>query len=55
MKSMYFIVKDEVQKQKVLFENIRIDRMIVEPLTKGLQPKTFKEHVQQMGLGCTYD
>ena len=25
--------------------------MIVDPLTKGLQPKTFKEHVHKIGLG----
>ena len=24
-------------------------------LAKGLEPKTFKEHFQWMGLGCTYD
>jgi hypothetical protein len=25
--------------------------MIADPLTKGLQPRQFKEHVQRMGLG----
>ena len=29
--------------------------MIADHLTKGLQPKTFKEHVHRMGLGCTDD
>ncbi|KAH0722766.1 hypothetical protein KY290_005415 [Solanum tuberosum] len=55
MELKYFTVKEEVQKQRVLFENIRTDLMIADPLTKGLQPKTFKKHVQRMGLGCTYD
>jgi len=55
MEIKYFTVKEEVQKQRVLLENIRTDLMIADPLTKGLQPKTFKEHVQRMGLGCTYD
>ena len=55
MKLKYFTVKEEVQKQRVLLENIRTDLMIADPLTKGLQPKTFKEHVQRMGLDWTYD
>ena len=44
----YFVVKEEVQKQ-------RMDLMIADPLAKGLQPKTFKEHVHRMGLGCIED
>ncbi|XP_060198335.1 secreted RxLR effector protein 161-like [Lycium barbarum] len=55
MELKYFTVKDEVQKQRVSLEHIRTDLMIADPLTKGLQPKTFKEHVHRMGLGCTYD
>ncbi|XP_070004809.1 secreted RxLR effector protein 161-like [Nicotiana sylvestris] len=51
----YFTVKEEVQKQKVSLEHIRTDLMIADPLTKGLHPKIFKEHVHIMGLGCIYD
>ena len=29
--------------------------MIADPITKGLQPKTFKEYVHRMGLGCIED
>ena len=54
MELKYFIAKEEIQKQRVLL-NFKIDLMIAELLTKGLQPKTFKEYVQRMGLGCTYD
>lgn len=52
MEVKYFAVKEEVQKQRVSIEHIRTDLMIADPLTKGLQPKTFKEHVHRMGLGC---
>ena len=55
MKLKYFTVKEEILKQKVLLKNITTNFMIVDLLTKGLQPKTFKEHVQRMSLGCTYD
>ena len=51
----YFVVKEEVQKHRVCIEHIRMDLMIADPLTKGLQPKTFKEHVHRMSLGCTND
>ena len=55
MKLKYFAVKEEVQKHRVHIEHIRTDLMIVDPITKGLQPKTFKEHVHRMGLGCIDD
>ena len=54
MQLKYF-VKEEVQKQRVCIEHIRTDLMIADPLTKGLQPKTFKKHVHKMGLGCIED
>jgi hypothetical protein len=46
----YFVVKEEVQKQRVSIEHITTTLMIADPLTKGLPPKTFKEHVNKMGL-----
>ncbi|KAL3537274.1 hypothetical protein ACH5RR_000640 [Cinchona calisaya] len=51
MELKYLTVKEEVQKQRVSIEHIRTDLMIANPLTKGLQPKTFKEHLHRMGLG----
>ena len=53
MELKYFVIKEEVQKHRVCIEHIRTDLMIVDPLTKGSQPKTFKEHVHRIGLGCT--
>ena len=50
MELKYLTVKEEVQKQRVSIEHISTQLMIVDPLTKGLPPKTFKEHVDQMGL-----
>ncbi|XP_075083706.1 secreted RxLR effector protein 161-like [Nicotiana tabacum] len=55
MELKYFTVKEEAQKKRVSLEHIRTDLMIADPLTKGLQPKIFKEHVHRMGLGCIYD
>ena len=46
----YLTIKEKVQKQQVLIEYISTQLMIADPLTKGLPPKTFKEHVDQMGL-----
>ena len=33
-------------------EHINTELMVADPLTKGLPPKTFKEHVKRMGLDC---
>ena len=46
----YLTIKEEVQKQQVSIEYISTQLMIADLLTNGLPPKTFKEHVDQMGL-----
>ena len=55
MELKYFAIKEEVQKQKVCIEHIRTDLMITDHLTKGLQPKTFKEHVHTISFCCIED
>lgn len=50
MELKYFAVEEEVQKQRVKIEHISTDLMIADPLTKGLPPKTFREHVFRMGI-----
>ena len=50
MELKYFFVKEEVQKHRVSIKHINIDRMISDPLTKGLSPKIFSEHVESMGI-----
>ena len=52
MELKYFAIKKEVQKQRVSIEHINTELMVVDPLTKGLSLKTFKEHVKNMGLDC---
>ncbi|RVW31096.1 Retrovirus-related Pol polyprotein from transposon TNT 1-94 [Vitis vinifera] len=52
MELKYFAVKEEVQKQQVSIEHINTELMVADPLTKGLPPKTFTEHVKRMGLDC---
>src|SRR5262249_10981328 len=50
MELKYFAVKEEVQKQRVSIEHISTNFMVADPLTKGLPPKTFNEHVERMGI-----
>ena len=50
MELKYFAIKEEVKKQRVSIEHIYTNLMIVDPLTKGLPPKTFTSHVERMGL-----
>ena len=46
----YLVVKKRVQKQQVSIENIMTTLMVADPLTKGLPPKAYLEHVMRMGL-----
>uniref|UniRef100_A0A2N9GAP2 Reverse transcriptase Ty1/copia-type domain-containing protein n=1 Tax=Fagus sylvatica TaxID=28930 RepID=A0A2N9GAP2_FAGSY len=50
MELKYLTLKEDVQKQRVSIEHISTQLMVADPLTKGLAPKTFKEHVNRMGL-----
>ena len=46
MELKYFAVKEKVQKRRVSIEHISNNLMIVDPLKKGLSPKTFNGHVE---------
>jgi hypothetical protein len=43
-------VKDKVWDHIINLELISIDKMLADPLTKGLPPNVFREHVAGMGL-----
>ena len=49
----YLAIRERVKEKKVVIEHISTKLMIVDPLTKGMPPKYFKDHVVQMGLGST--
>jgi hypothetical protein len=46
----YYVVKDKVQDHIISLERISTDKMLVDPLTKGLPPNVFRKHVAGMGL-----
>ena len=46
----YYVVKDKIQDQTISLEHIRTKDMLADPLTKGLPPIVFKEHLAGMGL-----
>ena len=50
MNLKYLVVKERVQKQQVSIENIKTTLMVADPLTKGLPPKAYLEHVMRMDL-----
>ena len=50
IKLKYFTVKEEIQKQRMSIEHIRIELMIANPLTKELLSKTFNDHINKMSL-----
>ena len=46
----YLAIRERVKEMKVVIEHISTELMIADPLTKGMPPKHFKDHVVQMGL-----
>ena len=43
-------MKDKVRDQVISLEHISTERILADPLTKGLPPNVFREHVASMGL-----
>jgi hypothetical protein len=46
----YYVVKDKVRDHIISLEHISTEKMLADPLTKGLPPNVFREHVADMGL-----
>lgn len=47
----YLAIREHVKEKKVVIEHISTELMIADPLTKGMPPKNFKDHVVRMRLG----
>jgi hypothetical protein len=43
-------VKEKIQDQTISLEHISTKKMIADPLTKGLPPSVFREHLAGMSL-----
>ena len=46
----FLFVKERVQSGQIFIEHLGTNSMIADPLTKGLPPKVFHEHVAHMGV-----
>ena len=46
----YYVMKDKVWDHVISLEHISTEKMLVDPLTKGLPPNVFREHVAGIGL-----
>jgi hypothetical protein len=44
----YLVVKEKIQELQTSIVHIATNKVIVDPLTKGLPPKFFKEYVTHM-------
>ncbi|KAL0366988.1 UNVERIFIED_CONTAM: Secreted RxLR effector protein [Sesamum radiatum] len=47
----YLAIRERVKEEKVIIEHISTELMLADPLTKGMPPKNFKDHVAKMGIG----
>ncbi|MFS7983068.1 hypothetical protein Hanom_Chr11g00970171 [Helianthus anomalus] len=46
----YLFVRERVEENNLCIEYISTKDMLADPMTKGLPPKVFEEHVSNMGL-----
>jgi hypothetical protein len=46
----FYVVKEKIQHQTISLEHINTKKMIADPLTKGLPPSVFREHLADMCL-----
>ncbi|KAJ0553652.1 putative RNA-directed DNA polymerase [Helianthus annuus] len=46
----YFFVRERVEENMLCIEYISTKNMLADPMTKGLPPKVFEEHVLKMGF-----
>ncbi|KAJ7972126.1 Retrovirus-related Pol polyprotein from transposon TNT 1-94 [Quillaja saponaria] len=51
----YLATKDLVKKGDIVFEYIETEKMIADPLTKGLRTEVFKSHVDNMSIVESFD
>ena len=51
----YFKLRGWVDNGDIEVVHITTDRMLADPLTKGLRPVVFNKHVLQMGLAASFD
>uniref|UniRef100_A0A2N9HTC6 Reverse transcriptase domain-containing protein n=1 Tax=Fagus sylvatica TaxID=28930 RepID=A0A2N9HTC6_FAGSY len=51
----YLVVREKILELQTSIIHIATEEMIADPLTKGLPPKVFKEHVTHMGLVESFD
>ena len=46
----YYVMKDKVRDHIISLEHISTEKMLADPLTKGLPSNVFREHLASMGL-----
>ncbi|KAL5193477.1 Copia protein [Glycine soja] len=46
----YLAMREHVKENGIIIENISTGLMIADPLTKGMQTKSFNNYVKSMGL-----
>jgi hypothetical protein len=46
----FYVVKERIQDHTISLEHISTKEMLADPLTKGLPPSVFREHLAGMGL-----
>ena len=48
-------IRDLVKDGSIVVKHVDIDSMLVDPMTKGLKPVVFIQHVENMGIVSSFD
>ena len=46
----FYVAKEQIQDHTISLEYLSTKRMLADPLTKGLPPNVFREHLAGMGV-----
>ena len=49
----YLAIRERVKDKKVVIAHVSTKVMLADPLTKGMTPQKFKDHIVTMGLSPT--
>ena len=47
----YLAIRECVKEKKMVIKHVNTELMIDDPLTKGMPPQKFKDHIDRMRLG----
>ena len=51
----YLAIRERILKNKVIIQHLSTECMLADPLTKGMPPVKFRDHIVNMGLNPNFN